>query len=293
MPELYRNKEWLYNKYRKEELSTSQIGWLCEVSRETIRKWLKKFNIHKLYQNKEWLLEKYIDKKMPSTKIGKLCNVSFQPILSHLRKFNIPIRSYSEAGNLARGNHCKLSKEAIEWINGELLGDGCLASYSGYSAYFKYGSKYLEYINYVSITLNHFGINRSGKIRIEKTTGCYSYASISYKELSPIYKKWYPKGKKIVPEDLRLSPLTCRQWYIGDGSLSHPIDSGPFIRLATYGFPVLNVKRLVEELNTLGFKTTYQPKNNIIRISVRSTKNFLNYISSCPVSCYQYKWAAN
>ncbi|KKK40214.1 hypothetical protein LCGC14_3132230, partial [marine sediment metagenome] len=34
----------------------------------------------------------------------------------------------------------------IQWLNGELLGDGCLVSYSIYSSNFVYGSKYLEYI---------------------------------------------------------------------------------------------------------------------------------------------------
>ena len=29
---------------------------------------------------------------------------------------------------------------------------------------------------------------------------------------------------------------------------------------------------------------------NRISILTKSTKDFLNYIGDCPVSCYQYKW---
>lgn len=104
-------------------------------------------------------------------------------------------------------------------------------------------------------------------------------------------KKWYPKGKKIVPKDIVLTPLTIRQWYIGDGCLYRPPKNGrPRITLHTTGFPMLDVKWLIERLIKLGFKTTYQPHNNSIYISVYSVKDFLNYIGPCPVEDYQYKW---
>ena len=80
-------------------------------------------------------------------------------------------RNMSEAFHSARGNHCKLSQEAIEWISGELLGDGCLQSQSKYSALFSYTSKYWEYINYVADTLKSFGIEQIGKIYKYRTNG--------------------------------------------------------------------------------------------------------------------------
>ncbi|GAJ16322.1 unnamed protein product, partial [marine sediment metagenome] len=51
-----------------------------------------------------------------------------------LKRLNILCRSYGEANHLRQANHCNLSPKAIEWINGELLGDGCLSSQSKYSA---------------------------------------------------------------------------------------------------------------------------------------------------------------
>jgi len=57
----------------------------------------------------------------------------------------------SKTIHLQRANHCFLSKEAKEWIDGELLGDGCLQSQRRYSANFHYSSKYPEYIQYISI----------------------------------------------------------------------------------------------------------------------------------------------
>jgi len=243
----------------------------------------------KKYQNKKWLEDKYVKEKFSIRQIAEICNITYESMRKWMIKFNIPRRYINEAVHLAKVNHCKLSQEAIEWINGELLGDGSLNCRSLYSARFDYSSKYEEYIQYVSDILKSFGIKQSGKIRKFKNN--YKYISYSYEELLPIYKQWYPNNKKIVPKDIELTSLTCRQWYIGDGYLKHPQKGTQYIRLSTDGFPQKDVSWLVKELSKIGFKATRQPSSNRIVISVFSTKKFLNYIGNCPVKCYQYKWA--
>jgi len=309
---LYRNKEWLEGKYIEKQLSTYQIGKLYNCSYATIRNWLIKFNIpirsknealhlnyikqigNNNYCNKNWLEKKYIKEKLSMTQIAKLCNCNFLTIWCWLKKFNILIRSINKAQHLRQGNHCNLSNEAKEWINGELLGDGSLNCRSLFSARFEYGSKYLEYINYISDILESFGIKRAGKIRkrYHKNMNCHSYhyTSLNYEELSLIYKHWYPNGKKLIPQDLELTPLIVRQWYIGDGSLICRKNRRPHIILSTCGFSIKGVKWLIKELNKLGFISMQQLSNNTIGISTYSTKKFLDYIGECPVKCYQYKW---
>lgn len=93
-----------------------------------------------------------------------------------------------------------------------------------------------------------------------------------------------------MPRDLKLTPLVCRQWYIGDGCLKKPRRGGPYITLATDAFPVLSVKWLVGQLVNLRFRATRWKSENEISISAYSTKDFLDYIGECPVECYQYKW---
>lgn len=242
----------------------------------------------KLYQNRDWLEKKYINEKLSDLKIAKLCKVDHNTIWYWRKKFNIATRPQGEAIHLANGNHCSLSQEAVEWIDGELLGDAYLAPSSNYSAQIYYTSKFLEYCEYIKDVLKSFGIYQIGKIY--KYSLYYYYYSKRYAELLPLRKKWYPKGKKIVPKDLKLTSLTCRQWYIGDGSLVHTIDSKPCIQLYTCGFPIFDVEWLKEQLIELSFKVTRESSENIIRISTKSTKDFLNYIGPCPVECYQYKW---
>lgn len=230
-----------------------------------------------------------------------MCEVNNTTIGRWLKRFNISRYSRAEAAHLGGTNHhCNLSQKAIDWISGELLGDGSIQSTSSYSAYFVYSSKYLEYIKYIKDTLESFGI-KGGKIRKryhtkEKTLFAkqdyhsYFYRSYCYIELLPLRKKWYPEGKKIIPKDLRLNPLVLRQHYIGDGSLSHPKNGRPYISLSTNGFLISDVNWLVEQLIKLGFKATRQPAINVIAISTHSTKDFLNYIGRLKVQCYQYKF---
>ena len=253
---------------------------------------IAKYNCLKLYRNKEWLKNKYIDEKLSTTQISKLCNSGETVIGNWLRRLDIPIRSCGESLHLVRANHCDLSKKAIEWINGELLGDGYLCKVSSWSALFHYSSQYNEYIQYIERVLKQFGILGKFYKRINKKSGNYDYSfySKTYSELSPIRKQWYPEGKKIVPKDIELTPLTCRQWHIGDGCLRHPKNGRPSIRLSTDSFSIIDVNFLVKKLNNLGLKAMRQPSSNRIVISVYSTKDFLNYIGKCPVKCYQYKW---
>lgn len=45
MKALYRDKEWLREKYQKDGLSSTQIAQICECDRTTVSKWLKRFGI--------------------------------------------------------------------------------------------------------------------------------------------------------------------------------------------------------------------------------------------------------
>ena len=247
------------------------------------------------YKIKKILSDKYWKENLTIIQIGKFYNVTKTTIRYWMIKLDIPRHTNSEATHLSEANHCNLPLNLIEWLNGELLGDGNLNSRTSYSACFQYSSKYKEYIQYVSDILDSFRIEQVGKINkiYHKRLDCYSYhyGSRRYVELLSIYQKWYPNNKKTIPKDIKLTSATCRQWYIGDGCLIHDKRSGrPFIILSTCAFPIKDVERLIEQLINLGFKTTRLPIKNIIRISAFSTKEFLNYIGKCPVKCYQYKF---
>ena len=247
--------------------------------------------MNEIYKDKNWLINKYWKNKLDQNQIASLGNCHSITILRWMQKLNIPVRTKSEAAYKVAGNYLDLSLEAMDFINGELLGDGCVVSYSKSSAQFNYSSKYEEYLNWLSIQLNKYGIKQSGKIHkcYTKWGLAYQYQSCSYKPLQILRKKWYPNGKKIIPKDIKLTGLSCRQWYIGDGSLEHNKRGKDGIRLATNGFRKRDVLFFINLMGKKGIKAK-RLKSNVIRISTISTKDFLQFIGDCPISCYKYKW---
>jgi len=252
--------------------------------------------MNKIYQDRNWLYQKYWIEKLKVINIANKCNVNEKTIRRWLRKLNIPIRYRPEFTHLCRVNHCQLIPKAIQWLNGEMLGDGNIQSNSKYSARFQYTSKYWNYINYISQTLNSFGIKQGGKINktYHKDFDCYTYhyCSLSYEKLLELKEKWYSNGHKIIPKDIKLISVTLRQHYLGDGSLVHQRkgNGNPYIVLAMYGFSINNINFYINQLNDLGFKATKRKTKNTVAISAYSTKKFLNYIGECPCEVYNYKW---
>ena len=248
--------------------------------------------MEKFYRDKEWLAKKYIDEQLSIPQISDLCKSGLRTIHKYLVRYNIPRRSPAESVHLKKGNHCKLNKNDINWIQGELLGDGYLSSRCNYSACVGYSSKYSEYIDYISNKLKGFGVKQSGKI-LKRVGGfksfVYKYTSLNYEELYSLYKSWYPEGKKIVPRNIELSPVTIRQWFIGDGCLLKA-KSYPQIVFCTESFPTCDVEFLISKLGEIGIESTRWLSSNRLHINSRSLADFFSYIGSCPVECYKYKW---
>lgn len=241
------------------------------------------------YKNKDWLYNQYCVLKKGPVLIGIEQNRTRETIYNWLKKFNIKIRSKGESNYLRYNNSVVLCKNTIDFINGELLGDGCVFSNNNFSAKYLHSSKYEEYLNWLLNELRNFNIKsnnvkKDSKKQFKKYY--YRYSSYSYPELLLIRHKWYPNGKKIVPRDIELTPITCRQWYIGDGYLNKKYN---FIQLCTCGFNIQDIEFLVLQLNNLGFNC-HRTNKNTIYIPRKYIINFLNYIGPCPVECYKYKW---
>ncbi len=258
--------------------------------------------MEKLFNNKEWLYNEYIILGKSPYIISKEQNVDRAAITYWLKKYQIPIRNSKEAMSLwSNRKPLSLTQDAKDFIDGELLGDMHVAYTSKYTARIGYTSKYKEYLIWLSKYLKQFGIEQSGKIRktiqpIETSFGgtIFSYISKSYDELLEFRNRWYINNKKIVPQEIELAPLVCRQWYIGDGNLlknKKLIVNGYSICLATCGFEEYEIFMLIRKLQELGIKASFI-KTKRIYITTSSVLDFLNYIGPCPIDCYAYKWRA-
>jgi len=256
----------------------TMIDWTYFVNQES-----------KPYTHRDFMYEEYMIRKKSIRQLSRELKRDRNVIKKWLIRFDLLIRGEAEATHLVEANHCSLTPKIKEFIDGELLGDMYIESRCPFSASISYTSKYKEYLIWLSGILTKYGIQQAGKIKIG-SNGIPYYHSRKYPELLEFRKRFYPHGTKIVPKDIELTPLVCRQWYIGDGCLQKREKHRPYIELSTDGFSVSDTQLLVLKLKELNFRTSRYNSNNKIRISGYSTEDFLDYIGKCPVKCYAYKW---
>jgi len=252
------------------------------------------------YKDRDWLYKHYIILQESTHVMAKKADCGQTTVWYWLHKFEIPARTPGEGIFLATRNYLNFSEELSNLLEGELLGDGSVVMNGSRSALYSHSSKYREYLAWLSKTFTDLELEQSGKINYRGPTplspnGGYKYTSRSYPELVSIRQRWYSNGKKIVPKDLKLNPLICRQWYIGDGNLHNLTRWSPDIRFCTDDFDKLSIDHLLKELRDNGFKVSHQPSENRIGMSVKSIRDFLHWIGPCPEviqNIYGYKWEA-
>ena len=249
------------------------------------------------YTNREWLSNKY-NEGLSAAQIASLAKCATETIYRWMRRLDVSARDRASLGDMYHAryaDHIDLTSEAMEFIEGELLGDGSIVMQKQ-SGFYSHGTKYKEYLVWLSDVFARFGI-KGYKIYSSVKSGhvVWHYHTKTNAELAALRERWYPNKRKRVPSDLQLTPVMLRQWYIGDGCLTHVTPprhglSSPTI--AMMGFPKDNQIFLLEEIRRLGLKATIQ-KPGILAISAKSTKDFFEYIGPCPPeieAVYGYKW---
>ena len=136
----------------------------------------------------------------------------------------------------------KLSKEQLEVLYGAMLGDGCLVKHkNGTNALFSYLSKSRQHVEFVANYFKEYWSATEIKdgeyydIRTHKSYYNSRIRTHSLEIFTKEYNRWYRDGYKHIPKDLKLTPLMCLVWYIGDGCICNSKKT-QYIKLATQCF---------------------------------------------------------
>ena len=236
-------------------------------------------------------------KTMSQREIAKKIGVHYNTASNWFGQYGLS-RKYASAEQ----NHVLLSEEAIEFLDGDMLGDGSVERF-GSSGRVCLSSKYREYATWYGERLSEFGIEQSGVIAERKSSSVigdrkiistgYRYKSRKYFELKQYSDRFYPGGaEKGVPRDIRITPLSLKMWYVGDGTLA-PFSKSSQIVLCTDAFSKEDIFFLIDKLQDIGFSARYYACRNRIRINSSSVQDFLDYIgkpTGIIEQCYGYKW---
>lgn len=180
-----------------------------------------------------------------------------------------------------------------ELIDGLLIGDSYMRCRSRISAGFGHNCKEESYTLWVREQFRELGFKTS-KIYVKpngyNTGFTYQFQTEDSSKLLSIYKRWYGKGKKALPDNFKITPYSTLLWYVADGGLCQVKGYLQQISFAAMSFPVEEREILVNQLRTEGFKSRQGYNSGKIFISKKSIPLFLEWIGSCPFPCYQYKW---
>lgn len=197
----------------------------------------------------------------------------------------------------------ELTEEQKQVLYGALLGDGSLILHKNCkNAIFSYTSKSKQHVEYVSNSFKKYLSGENIKqytyydSRTNKEYSRYVMRTYTNKSFTDEHNKWYKNGIKTIPKNLKLTPLICKIWYIGDGGICHS-NRSEWIKLSTQCFSKEEQEEILlpqlSQFEAILMKADIgknKQQQYYIYIPHRKEKEFLNYIGECPFDDYLYKW---
>lgn len=197
-----------------------------------------------------------------------------------------------------------MSSVQKEVFNGTMLGDGSISS--SHRSYVNSGLKFAHSMKQKDWALFKLSVFDNLSSDYYEDLGDQYESIFCRVKISEEFKdekeRWYPDGKKIVPPDLKLTPITIAVWYMDDGGLT--TNKTPTARFATNCFDFESISILRSKFSEIGIKTylvkegqkeffkTGKPIQYRIVVSTESSDDFFNLISGYVVPSMQYKLPA-
>ena len=172
-------------------------------------------------------------------------------------------------------------------IVGCMLGDGAMRCKTNALLEVNHSIKQSEYVEWkydelkeLVSTKPHKRFGNAGRI-------AYRFTTKSLPQLTEIYKKFYSAGKKIIPGNLQIHPLSLAVWFMDDGCKSYRA-----LYLNTQKFNINEQSKLSRILKEqFGIKTSLNKDKSYyrLRIAVSSVGKFLDIIRPhlLPMFCYK------
>lgn len=233
--------------------------------------------------------------------LAKETGFSLHLILNRLHEHGVPIRRKgrkpTQTLNLSQDDHAKF----LEIVDGLMLGDGSilkdgilrLEQTLKRGAWVRHVAGLLLGIRVSCRTSDRDpseGISQI-KGRLIPRNGSTILWSLTYQELKDQRLRWYPEGKKIIPRDVVLTPLSVALWFCGDGTGDRSTGTLSF---CTNGFTRPDVEFLGARLgDVIGIHTTTTPSETqpILRVCRRNDAIKLRDFMLCHVvPLFHYKF---
>lgn len=189
---------------------------------------------------------------------------------------------------------------AYKVLDGVMLSDGRLfMQQRSRNAAFRIsqsGIQHLDWLQSIRLCLSALGVDCPG---VKLTKACrrngeaYDYLYL-LSRVSPIltkeYFRWYPHGKKLVPNDLELTPVVLANLFTGDGSSSWRLGNrGVVMSLCVQNFSLEDIERIQSQLDDRGIKMAPNCRRVLTTAGTASILTFMDMVEPYIVPSYRYK----
>ena len=172
-------------------------------------------------------------------------------------------------------------------ITGCLLGDGAMRCKTNALLEINHSIKQKAYVDWKYEWLRNMVSSPPKARRCNGDRVAYRFTTRSLPELTRFYRRFYKDGKKIIPDDLELTPLSLAVWFMDDGCKSYRA-----IYLNTQKFDTQSTNRLVELLKRQYGITARLNKDKSyyrLRVTVESAARFKEIVKDHILPFFQYK----
>ncbi len=214
-------------------------------------------------------------------------------VYQHLKKRGL-MRNHSES-ILCRNTNCDYTKTFIndhllELIDGFMLGDGHIQK-GMKSSRLSACLKELDFCDYWLRAFKCYDpkatLQTINSSRYQSTVKFWNIRTKSHGDISQQRQRWYHGNTKIVPLDVRITPLSVSLWFCGDGTRARTRNT-VWALFCTQGFRKSDVKMLSKRLQQTGIDCHVTNQNKIY-VSANGYKDLIKY-APCSIDCYSYKF---
>lgn len=183
-----------------------------------------------------------------------------------------------------------LSQTQKSVIIGSILGDGYLRIVPGRQDAFleiNHSLKQKDYVDWKYEILKNITVSGPRKRVIDEKRTAYRFYTRQHSELTRLHSAFYRNGKKFIPDNLRITPLSLAVWFMDDGSRCRASD----VYLNTQQFNQEDQKRLLDILRDHGFEARLNRDKtyNRIRFMKSSLTQFRELICEYIIPSMKYK----
>jgi hypothetical protein len=173
-------------------------------------------------------------------------------------------------------------------IIGCLLGDGAMRCKKHALLEINHAYSQKEYVDWKFSQLHQL-VSTPPKTRFGNNDRiAYRFTTRSLPVLTEIYKQFYSNGKKRIPDNLELKPVTLAVWFMDDGNRSYRA-----LYLNTHKFCMNSQRKLIRMLKDQHQITAHPNKDKKyyrLRIAVASVLLFKRLIEPYILPSFKYKF---